>query len=155
MKQNCPCGTENKYEACCGKYIDKNETPPTPEALMRSRYTAFTQANTDYIAKTMVSPSIDDFNAEETKAFASSVEWLNLDIIKSSSQGNQGLVEFKAHFKKKHDKHVIHEISSFTLKNGAWFYVDGSLPPATRTVTIGRNDPCMCGSGKKYKKCCA
>ena len=20
--------------------------------------------------------------------------------------------------------------------------------------TIGRNDPCPCGSGKKYKKCC-
>ncbi|WP_256204377.1 SEC-C metal-binding domain-containing protein [Planococcus faecalis] len=19
---------------------------------------------------------------------------------------------------------------------------------------IGRNDPCLCGSGKKYKKCC-
>jgi hypothetical protein len=23
-----------------------------------------------------------------------------------------------------------------------------------RTSTIGRNDPCPCGSGKKYKKCC-
>lgn len=22
-------------------------------------------------------------------------------------------------------------------------------------MTIGRNDPCHCGSGKKYKKCCA
>lgn len=21
-------------------------------------------------------------------------------------------------------------------------------------MTIGRNDPCSCGSGKKYKKCC-
>lgn len=21
-------------------------------------------------------------------------------------------------------------------------------------VQIGRNDPCLCGSGKKYKKCC-
>jgi hypothetical protein len=26
--------------------------------------------------------------------------------------------------------------------------------PVRRTVTIGRNDPCPCGSGKKYKKCC-
>ncbi len=25
-------------------------------------------------------------------------------------------------------------------------------PPATK---VGRNDPCPCGSGKKYKKCCA
>jgi hypothetical protein len=39
----------------------------------------------------------------------------------------------------------------------------GELPPAlaterpaqlTRAATVGRNDPCPCGSGKKYKKCC-
>lgn len=30
------------------------------------------------------------------------------------------------------------------------------VPPAVnRTPDIGRNDPCPCGSGKKYKKCCA
>jgi SWIM/SEC-C metal-binding protein len=29
-------------------------------------------------------------------------------------------------------------------------------PPvsATRTISIGRNDLCFCGSGKKYKHCC-
>ncbi len=34
-----------------------------------------------------------------------------------------------------------------------------SLPPPVETIrseekTVGRNDPCPCGSGKKYKKCC-
>jgi len=24
----------------------------------------------------------------------------------------------------------------------------------TKSVKVGRNDPCPCGSGKKYKKCC-
>jgi preprotein translocase subunit SecA len=28
-----------------------------------------------------------------------------------------------------------------------------ALAPATR-AKVGRNDPCPCGSGKKYKKCC-
>jgi uncharacterized protein YecA (UPF0149 family) len=33
------------------------------------------------------------------------------------------------------------------------------LPPPVDTIhgdekEIGRNDPCPCGSGKKYKKCC-
>ena len=28
------------------------------------------------------------------------------------------------------------------------------LATATRAVHVGRNDPCPCGSGKKYKKCC-
>jgi uncharacterized protein len=35
------------------------------------------------------------------------------------------------------------------------------VPPATvgqspliNEVKVGRNDPCLCGSGKKFKKCC-
>jgi uncharacterized protein len=35
----------------------------------------------------------------------------------------------------------------------------GALPPTGQTVSgstakVGRNDPCPCGSGKKYKRCC-
>ncbi|MGN1059413.1 MAG: SEC-C metal-binding domain-containing protein, partial [Clostridia bacterium] len=26
--------------------------------------------------------------------------------------------------------------------------------PVQKTEKVGRNDPCPCGSGKKYKKCC-
>jgi len=30
-----------------------------------------------------------------------------------------------------------------------------SAPESGRTTSkVGRNDPCPCGSGKKYKKCC-
>jgi preprotein translocase subunit SecA len=29
----------------------------------------------------------------------------------------------------------------------------GPTPPASSTPEVGRNDPCPCGSGKKYKKC--
>jgi SWIM/SEC-C metal-binding protein len=33
---------------------------------------------------------------------------------------------------------------------------EGPGPPATaRAPTVGRNDPCPCGSGRKYKRCCA
>ncbi|MYD93600.1 MAG: hypothetical protein F4Y02_07905 [Chloroflexi bacterium] len=28
------------------------------------------------------------------------------------------------------------------------------MPPKSGTTKIGRNDPCPCGSGKKYKRCC-
>ena len=35
---------------------------------------------------------------------------------------------------------------------------EGSLPPPVEPIKsdkdVGRNDPCPCGSGKKYKKCC-
>ncbi len=31
---------------------------------------------------------------------------------------------------------------------------DRPRPIVSRTSKIGRNDPCPCGSGRKYKKCC-
>ncbi len=30
----------------------------------------------------------------------------------------------------------------------------GNLPVVNAQTKVGRNDPCLCGSGKKYKKCC-
>jgi len=34
--------------------------------------------------------------------------------------------------------------------------IGGASPPrpVRAGAKIGRNDPCLCGSGKKYKKCC-
>ena len=37
----------------------------------------------------------------------------------------------------------------FNLSDG-----DASQQPVKSKKTAGRNDPCPCGSGKKYKKCC-
>ncbi len=34
------------------------------------------------------------------------------------------------------------------------FYLAGSKTTVTSEPKVGRNDPCTCGSGKKYKKCC-
>ncbi|MEK9660196.1 MAG: YchJ family metal-binding protein [Alphaproteobacteria bacterium] len=50
-----------------------------------------------------------------------------------------------------------HERSHFRRENGQWLYVDGEFNPKgqpLRVVKVGRNDPCPCGSGQKYKKCC-
>ena len=46
----------------------------------------------------------------------------------------------------------------FRKEGDEWFYVEGNVyakqPVRRETPKIGRNDPCPCGSGKKYKKCC-
>jgi SEC-C motif-containing protein len=64
-----------------------------------------------------------------------------------------------------------HEVSQFRkAKDGQWLFVDGeahqhkegeghhhntpTAPVKRESPKIGRNDPCPCGSGKKYKKCC-
>ena len=42
------------------------------------------------------------------------------------------------------------------LKESFAEVASGKPKPVTRPGSrIGRNDPCPCGSGKKYKKCCA
>lgn len=152
----CPCGSNKNYSECCGLYINGHKKPEVPEQLMRSRYTAYTQANIDYIIKTMRPPASINFNENFEKDSASNVKWLGLDIIKTSIDHSKGYVEFIAHFEKQGKKDFFHEKSEFHRINDEWYYVDGivdKIKPYAK-IQIGRNDLCHCGSGKKYKKCC-
>ncbi|MEW8683176.1 MAG: YchJ family metal-binding protein, partial [Candidatus Thiodiazotropha endolucinida] len=67
-------------------------------------------------------------------------------------------VEFIATYKEGGMVRPHHEISRFLKQDGVWYFVDGQLvAPKTEKrhqPKVGRNDPCPCGSGKKYKKCC-
>jgi len=153
--QYCPCGTGKYYTDCCGPFIQDQKKPAMPEALMRSRYTAYTEANIDYIARTMKEPAKKRFNPKSAFEWATQVEWLGLDVKKTSTQGTQGFVEFIAHFKEKGETKTLHELSEFRLENSEWYYVDGKFPVSTASTSpVGRNDLCPCGSGRKYKKCC-
>lgn len=122
MEINCPCGNGNRYETCCGPYIEGKVFPPTPEALMRSRYTAYTRANIDYIIKTMKPPASDGFNAVEAKAWARGVKWKKLEVIHTQYDEHKGTVEFIAYY----NRHKLHEVSQFRCDDGVWFYVDGN-----------------------------
>ncbi len=144
----CPCGTGNPYITCCGKFITQQQLPATPEELMRSRYTAYTKANVDYLALTMKSPAADHFDKDEARSWAEKISWTKLQIIRSTQDGNRGIVEFIAFYSSDNKETALHEISEFTCENGQWYYTKGSHPKP------GRNDKCSCGSNKKYKKCC-
>lgn len=153
--QKCPCGLEKAYSECCGLYIDDLELPTTPEQLMRSRYTAYSKANIDYIERTMKAPALNGFNARETTDWAKDIIWLRLEVVKSAVTGQKGTVEFKVHFRQNNRLHMMHEISEFRLDDGIWYYIDGKGPSKIPNKSKpGRNDPCPCQSNKKYKKCC-
>lgn len=95
---------------------------------MRSRYTAYALAKTDYIKQTMQGKPLTQWNEIEAKSWAVSVTWLRLNIIKThNSSSEQGYVEFIARFIEQGQHKNIHEISEFRLINGQWFYVDGVL----------------------------
>ncbi len=149
----CPCCSNRPFQSCCGPFLEGKELPRTPEELMRSRYTAFTQANVDYLAKTM--RGIPKFDPEETRLFASRVQWLGLQVVKASMEDGKGQVEFIARYSEGGGDLLIHEISDFELIEGAWYYTGGEhLEDARKKGKVGRNDLCPCGSGKKYKNCC-
>lgn len=146
----CPCGTGKKYHMCCGLFISEKEAPTTPEELMRSRYTAYTEANIHYICLTMKSPAADNFDFKSAEAWAQKANWTGLKVIKTSHDAHQGIVEFSAYYTLDDKNYELHEVSKFLNENGKWYYVD-HLQPENK---IGRNDKCPCGSDKKYKKCC-
>ncbi|WP_252507484.1 YchJ family metal-binding protein, partial [Escherichia coli] len=77
-------------------------------------------------------------------------EWLGLTVFEHCWQDadNIGFVSFVARFTEGGKTGAIIERSRFLKENGQWYYIDGTRPQ------FGRNDPCPCGSGKKFKKCC-
>lgn len=121
----CPCGTNQPYAACCGRYLDRNEIPATAEALMRSRYTAYTLLREDYLLATWhVSTRPDNLGlAEETQA-----KWLGLQIKRHQQiDGTHAVVEFVARYKVGGRAQRMHETSRFVREDGRWFYLDGDL----------------------------
>jgi SEC-C motif domain protein len=145
----CPCGSTLIYQNCCQPYLSNQDIPKIPEALMRSRYTAYSQANMEYIRQTMRGQALIGFNQEETRKWASQVQWLGLKIIATSPIANErGWVEFIASFFQGGRRHIIHERSEFHKIEGRWYYVAGQTPK------VNRNNPCPCGSTQKYKRCC-
>jgi SEC-C motif-containing protein len=153
----CPCGSDKTYNDCCGKFIMGLAAPTTPEELMRSRYSAYMQADIHYIAQTMKGPAQKNFHPASAQSWAGQVTWLGLEVIRAFEEEGKGYVEFIASFSAQGQKEIIHELSEFHKEAGGWFYVDGTQlkpRPAVAKSQLGRNESCLCGSGKKYKKCC-
>lgn len=160
----CPCGSGLALGDCCGRWIDGPLRLGAPDALglMRSRYTAYVVKNIDYVDQTQVATN-EVFDKAEALKWAESSEWLGLDIKKTQKgepNDNTGTVEFVAHYKDKASGTELnhHETSLFQKQNGEWKFKEGQIhgaqPMKRLEPKLGRNDPCSCGSGKKYKKCC-
>ncbi|ENY70562.1 SecC motif-containing protein [Aeromonas diversa CDC 2478-85] len=147
---DCSCGTGRPYADCC-QPLHLGAAATTPETLMRSRYCAFVLGLGDYLVKTWHPDHLGGLNAEELGQ--QDTRWDHLEILGSGEQGDQGWVEFKAWFHEGEKLVCLHERSRFLREAGRWRYTDGELTPAA--ARVGRNDPCPCGSGKKFKKCCA
>jgi len=125
------------------------------EQLMRARYSAYATANIEFLETSLHPDNRENFDAAATKQWAESSEWTGLKIIEKiagTAEDKVGIVSFSATYTDGEEKHRQHnERAQFKKESGNWFFCDGQVIQPNK---VGRNDPCICGSGKKYKKCC-
>ncbi|MBU2913252.1 YchJ family protein [Reichenbachiella agariperforans] len=157
---HCPCCSRKLFSECCEPIIS-DQSAPTALALMRSRYSAYSIGAAEYLVATTHSRTRWQYQVDDIRQWSESNHWTKLEII-SVEHGrvmdSRGVVEFKAHFRDAKGIEQVHHERSVFLKEGTqWFYLEGKIDPQAVDLTkkISRNDPCLCGSGKKYKKCCA
>ena len=161
LMDRCPCGSGSAYQVCCKPILLGEREAATAEQLMRSRYSAYVMKEIDYLRRSLHPDHRSDFNEETTRAWAERSAWHKLDILGTAGGGmddHEGTVDFIATFTDNGTKREHHERSSFRKESGIWYLVEGTVLPPKQVVRAepktGRNDPCPCGSGRKFKKCC-
>lgn len=125
---------------------------------MRARYSAFTTGAIDFIVNSTHSSTRNDVDRSFIREWSETSTWRGLQIIETKSLDDEkALVSFEAQYTQGGEDHSHREKSLFVREDGQWRFVTGDelKNPTVRyeTPRPGRNDPCPCGSGKKYKKC--
>lgn len=148
----CPCGSGRTFGRCCGPLLAGVEGAATAEALMRSRYSAYATTNIDYILKTW-------HPTTRPATISATAQWCGLTVLRCQGGGegdDEGLVEFKARALLQGQLSTLREVSLFRREEGSWYYLSGDLQEEgeARGEKVGRNSPCPCGSGRKFKRCC-
>ena len=157
----CPCKSGKTFGECCGPIIAGTAKAETAEALMRARYTSYVTGDVLFL-KASSTPAVQaEFDEETSRNWSRAAKWHGLEIVKTEGgQPNDatGVVEFRALYTAGGEFCNHHEVSKFVKDKDGWKFDDGELvgesPIVREEPKVGRNDPCPCGSGKKYKKCC-
>jgi SEC-C motif domain protein len=143
----CPCGgsaelgsADRSYAACCGRFHRSSKLePPSPEALMRSRFSAFAKADIDWLHRTL-HPEHEDrrrpksaFRKDLTRHFATGVRYVRLEVLDAPKVASweTGLVLFVAHGVVKKADFLLAELSTFQPDGQGWRYLSGQTIPET------------------------
>ena len=159
-KDLCPCGSGKTYSECCEPIIKGTIKAPSAEACMRARYTSYVKHEIDYIINSCDQEEvIAEIDKQATEEWSNQSTWNGLKILRTEKgeKDDEAIVEFTADYTMHNMHDVHHEIAGFKQIDGDWKYVTGNVIPTTIKRVgkkVGRNEPCPCGSGKKYKNCC-
>lgn len=157
----CPCKSGKTFGECCGPVLSGESKAETAEALMRARYSSYVTGDIGFLRSSATSEVQQDFDEEASRVWSNAATWHGLEIIGTEKGGpddTEGMVEFRALYSANGEFCNHHEVSRFVKESDGWKFADGELvgekPVVREEPKVGRNDPCPCGSGKKYKKCC-
>ena len=126
MSNLCVCDSGQPYADCCQPILT-GAPAPSAEALMRSRFTAYVEGDTNYLLKSWhatTRPPAIELNPKQ--------KWLGLKIKAVGQQEGEHFVEFVARFKIDGRGHRLHERSRFVQEQGQWYYLDGQLKDSSR-----------------------
>ncbi len=155
--QSCPCGSGRTFGDCCEPIHAGTRIPATAEELMRARFSAHVTHNFKFLHDTYRPTAGKPYVAEEGEP---TMKWTKLVVHghETSSDDGKAFVDFSAYGTEEGVEKVLHEKAEFLRVNSAWLYNrEARLGPAPYKAAVpkpGRNEPCPCGSGKKYKHCC-
>ena len=178
--QTCPCQVNPiskslssliLYKDCCQPYHDSllsegaNEEADksdgvkadSAERLMRSRYSAFVLVKPEYIVRTTLPAQQKLLDIQAIESWAKETDWAGLEIVAHIPKlgKRHAQVEFKAYFKTNEDLQAHHELSAFVKvtdkvnNNSRWYFLDPTV-----SMSVSQKQPCICGSGEKFKRCC-
>lgn len=132
----CPCGSQIRYPDCCDVYLRGKAIAPTAEALMRSRYSAYSKGDVEYLIQTQYPKKRKNTDRPMLLKTITNTSWMGLTVLKTQKGGvndRRGIVEFVALYRGLEltaPIYQLHERSRFIKEDGVWFYQDGdSLPP--------------------------
>ena len=154
--QPCPCGGGPTFAACCEPILKRKQPAADAEKLMRSRFTAHVARDYEHLHRTLLETSREPYVAEPD---ANPPTWTRL-VIHSHEAGVRqdfALVDFTAYYLAEETEQPHHEKAEFQRIDGTWFYtrpIRQGVAPVRVGAKVGRNAPCPCGSGKKFKQCC-
>lgn len=174
--QTCPCQINPSvdkvdspltYQACCQPYhdglcdenVDKavGVRAETAERLMRTRYSAFVLVKPDYIVETTLPAQQSLLHVNSIGSWAKETDWAGLEIVQHTPKlgKRHAQVDFKAHFNTVDGIQAHHELSAFvkvadkTNNDARWYFLDPTV-----AMNVTQKQPCICGSGEKFKRCC-
>lgn len=146
----CPCQSNQTYLDCCHTLHNGSRHAQTAEELMRSRYSAYVVHDVDYLVATTLPSQQTLLDIDGIRAWSENSTWLGLEILSFESlPPKHATVSFVAHWQEAGENCQHQEQSYFVTNQDTWYFIDPTVK-----MSVNRNDECICGNSKKFKKCC-